>query len=122
MIMRRSIVKLCFVLLLSLIVGIVFQITYTKAVSAQSITSLSSEISRLRTRVNQLESEVRNLSRSMPRTTQPRQVSPPRTIDRGSTVELSDPMFQRLATLVIELKEQVKDLDKRVKKIENIIN
>ena len=120
--MRRPIVKLCFALFLSLIVGVVFQITYTNAVSAQSITSLSSDISRLRTRVNQLESQVRNLSRSIPRINQPSQVNPPRSIDRGNTVDSSDPMFQRLATLVIELKEQVKDLDKRVKKIENIIN
>jgi hypothetical protein len=36
----------------------------------------------------------------------------------GETVGQSDPLFDRLSTLVIELKEEVRGLEKRVKTLE----
>ena len=98
-------------------------------VFGQSATSLNAEISSLRSRVNRLESEVRSLGRSsnLPnnRTTNPPRSNspsntPPSTID-GNLVGKSDPLFERFATLLIELKEDVRDLNQRLTEVENQI-
>jgi hypothetical protein len=46
----------------------------------------------------------------------PTTVNPP--VVNGEAIGTSDPLYQRLATLVIELKEDVKSIDRRLSKIE----
>jgi outer membrane murein-binding lipoprotein Lpp len=79
------------------------------------IYNLEADFNRVESRLNQIESQLGQSRRSpSPRTTlTPRQ-------SRGSRGNLSqqDPMFDRLATLVVELKQQVNKLEERVSKLE----
>lgn len=94
-----------------------------KPLFSQTNTGLNSEISSLRSRINRLESEVRNLrpSRStsispnnnIPRESLDREINnPPMVGDRA--IGKSDPLFERLATLIIELKEDVNNIENRL--------
>jgi hypothetical protein len=88
---------------------------------AQSDSAVRSELNSLRSRVSRLESEIRGASarRDYPSRNQSVPRSPSGTgVVNGQTVGRSDPMFERLSTLVIELKDQVNKLDKRVKTLE----
>jgi BMFP domain-containing protein YqiC len=87
---------------------------------AQSDTAVRSELTSLRNRISRLESQVSRLGGASPRSVSPSQTSPPNTprIVDGQAIGESDPMFERLATLVIEIREDVRNLDKRVKTLE----
>lgn len=90
-------------------------------VFAQSDTAVRSELSSLRTRVSRLEAQISRFSGtpSRPPANTPRQPSStsPRVVN-GQIIGESDPMFERLATLVIEIREDLRNLDKRVKTLE----
>lgn len=110
-------------LLILIVVGIA--ITQDRSVSAQSTTDFRAEITNLRTRVNHLEMEVRRLSQSSNRTTQSAadRIGSQSTIGNpplvnGQPIGRSDPMFERLANLVIELKQEVRELERRVVEVE----
>ena len=102
-------------------------LTLSIPVSAQSPTRLNAEISSLRSRVNRLESEIRRLNKSVSstniaepeRSPQPSRSSPPPTVVDGQIIGRSDPIVERLAILVIELKEDLRSLDRRVTELEN---
>ncbi|MEH1940421.1 MAG: hypothetical protein V7L01_09425 [Nostoc sp.] len=79
------------------------------------IYNLEADLNRVESRLSQIESQLGSSRQSSPRTTlTPRQSS-------GSRRNLSqqDPMFDRLATLVVELKQQVNKLEARVAKLES---
>ena len=93
----------------------------------------NSDIISLRARVNRLEQEVnqlrsRNLrapnarpGKKLPISpaappSRPTVVNPP--IVNGRAIGASDPMYERLATLLIELKEDVRNIDERLITIE----
>lgn len=93
---------------------------------AQSTARLDARISRLeaenfqlRARLNRLESQISRVSRQ----TSP-QVTPPRRTETAPPVSPSpgplsdDPMFERLATLVIELKERIQTLEQQVAELQ----
>jgi polyhydroxyalkanoate synthesis regulator phasin len=113
--LRRAIAKFALIFLLALSIGIGFQITRAQLVVAQSDTAVRSEINSLSTRVNRLENDIRSLMQSGSRTTRPINPSEP------SQIASSDPMFERLANLTIELKERITGLEKRVTQIEEKI-
>ncbi len=121
--MLKSLVNFLLIVLLS----IILIASNHSVVQAQSISSLNGEIINLRTRINRLESDLSFLKRSIPSNRNipntPTRESPSSTINNPPTINntvvgRSDPLFQRLATLVIELKEDVKNLDRRLKEIE----
>ncbi len=121
--------KLLFNLLLIVLLSLTLVVSSNPLVKAQSITGIRSEITTLRARVNRLESEVRNLSRSNTSNRTAPNISqrelPSSTINNppiinNRAVGRSDPLFERLATLVIELKEDVRDLDQRLTAIEKM--
>ncbi|MDJ0575838.1 MAG: hypothetical protein QNJ65_11815 [Xenococcaceae cyanobacterium MO_234.B1] len=121
--------KLLFNLLLIVLLSLTLVVSSNPLVKAQSITGIRSEITSLRARVNRLESEVRNLSRSNTSNRTAPNISqrelPSSTINNppiinNRAVGRSDPLFERLATLVIELKEDVRDLDQRLTAIEKM--
>lgn len=95
--------------------GIFLLLLWANRVSAQSDTAVRSELTSLRSRVSRLEAEVRRLSGV---TTRPVPSSPAPRIVEGEALGPSDPMFERLATLAIELKEDVRELQKRVTALE----
>lgn len=102
------------------------------SVSAQSNLN-NSDIISLRSRVNRLEQEINQIRYSF-RTnnsrpakklpipdrvapnSRPTVVNPP--IVNGQPVGKSDPMYERLATLLIELKEDVNNINQRLTQIE----
>jgi hypothetical protein len=121
--------KFIFSCLLILTIFIGINLSHYQTVLAQSSTEFRAEISSLRTRISRLENEVRRLSQITSRSTpQPSRNLTEKTplssnfgnppIINGQPVGRSDPMFKRLATLLIELKEDVKNLDKRLTKVE----
>ncbi|MGJ3251524.1 MAG: hypothetical protein ACFE0J_10390 [Elainellaceae cyanobacterium] len=80
------------------------------------ISRLESENTRLRSRINQLETQVSRISRSSG-VTVPDPVSPPATgLDDPAIA--SAPMFDRLATLVIETRQDVFALQDRLADLE----
>lgn len=120
---KKPLISLLIVVLLS----IILVLGSNNLVKAQSISTLNAEIIGLRTKVNRLESDVRNLRRSIGsnRSTPniPQREVPSSTINNppaidNTVVGRSDPLFQRLATLVIELKEEVRNLDQRLDTLE----
>lgn len=117
----RYFVKFSLTLLLILTISIGLQLIRPHLVFAQSDTAVRSEISSLTTRVTRLENELRSRrsGQNTPSGNLPESESvyPPQTVN-GRAVGASDPMFERLATLAIELKERVNALEKRVSELE----
>jgi hypothetical protein len=112
--------------------------TVNQPLLAQSDLNLKSDIISLQSRISRLEQEVNYLrsSRSSSNSsfqspdltpTKPKQpstsptdrttiINPP-VVD-GQVIGRSDPLYSRLATLLIELKEEVRNLDRRLTTIE----
>jgi hypothetical protein len=91
------------------------------ATPGQSTSVLESQISRietenrsLRSRLNQLESQVARLSNNAGI-----EVSPPISADTPYAISslAEDPTFKRLATLVIELKERVVEVEAAIARV-----
>lgn len=125
--LRRLLTLFCLGLVVVAFVGIGMGTLHPHSTSAQSITGVNSELMSLRTRVDRLESEISRLNLSISRSNQPNRPttypprnSPPIVNDRA--IGRSDPMFERLANLVIELKEDVRDLEKRLIQVEQKVN
>lgn len=105
------------------ILGFVIIPVYVKAQVSSGIESrlvrLESANLQLRSQISRLESQlnqVQGRTSSRPNLSTPvRPPTSPTVPYRGSTSTLSsDPMFQRLATLVIELKERVQALEAKI--------
>ncbi len=104
--------------------AIVFTLSiFSSRTSAQSSAALESRISRLesdnfqlRSQISRLESQVAAMSgRSVPSRTPSANIQTPPAPPRvNQQVSSSDPMFNRLATLVIELKERIQVLEAQV--------
>lgn len=127
---RISIATVCLTFFMASLVNFVPTRVFQPPASAQSELTLKSDIISLKARLSRLEQEVTSL-RSL--NTRPRNSSvpkqPPITVEPlnnppvidGQSVGRSDPMFQRLATLLIELKEDVRNIDRRLTKIEKAV-
>lgn len=119
----KSTIKVGLGLWLFLAASIVILTVYSpQPLSARSLSSISAEVTSLNTRVNQLESQVRQLSRSIAQSK--RTVSPNPPANKKipvRSIEPSDPMFDRLANLAIELKERLDKLEERIDRLEQKI-
>ena len=112
------------IICLAFLVGLLI---FPPLTSAQSTAALASRLSRLetenfqlRSQINRIESQLSTLTQQVPsqnRSPNPPAPAPsvPRTPPR---VLSSDPMFDRLATLVIELKERIQDLEVKVAELQ----
>ncbi|MGK7934195.1 MAG: hypothetical protein AB4206_00060 [Xenococcaceae cyanobacterium] len=120
--------KVCLSLLLVLLVSLGIQGNKSNYVWAQSSTDTfnRAETLNLKREIRQLEAEIRRLNqlnrRSNSLTPTPRSNLNNTPMVNNQPVGSSDPMFQRLANLLIELKEDVKKLDERMTKIEQQVN
>ncbi len=103
---------LIFVLALMLLLSV-----FQGAVPAQSVSQLDARVSRLESENSVLRSQLSQLASQISRgdrgsgvsVAPPRVSSPP----ASNSVLASDPMFNRLATLVIELRERIIALENR---------
>ncbi|QMS92385.1 hypothetical protein HUN01_34130 [Nostoc edaphicum CCNP1411] len=111
--------KIKVLVLAGILVTIIWAGLFPKTASSQQVESrinnLEADFNRVESRLNQIESQLGRTGQSpSPRTTlTPRQP----TGSRGNLSQ-QDRMFDRLATLVIELKQQVNKLEERVAKLE----
>jgi polyhydroxyalkanoate synthesis regulator phasin len=110
--------KISFYGFLALIISLLLILSFVNASKAQSDTAVRSELISLRNRVERLESQVRGITiRGENAAPIPRRRSGTGIV-KGEVVGETDPLFQRLATLVIELKEDLKKLEQRVQILE----
>lgn len=83
------------------------------------INALQLDVNNIESRLNRIESQLNQIGRSVsPGAPAP---PPPSPINTGrNRPQLNrDQMFDRLATLVIELREQIRELEARVSKVES---
>jgi hypothetical protein len=103
---------------LILILSLLLILNFVNRVNAQSDTAVRSELINLRNRVDRLESQIRGITVRQGNAAP----SPDRRsgtgIVQGGIIGKSDPLFERLATLVIELKEDFQKLEQRVQVLE----
>lgn len=112
------------IVIISLI--LVFLVVNNYPVQSQYITGINADISQLRSRINRLESEVRNLrqanSSALPANNTPERSTIsegdiPVEVD-GELIGRSDLFSERLATLLIELREDINDIESRLNALE----
>lgn len=103
---------------LALIVAIAFWSIHPAATAQDSrISALEVDINGLESRLNRLEAQISQITRT-PYPGAPASPSPPRNTRRSQPQLSREQMFDRLATLVIETKDQVNKLQARVAKLE----
>ncbi len=105
-------------LLIIIILLIVIFVQQINPVSASVENRLRGEINRLQARVSRLESVVTNLRQGSNNNNNIPPLNPSPQIVDGEIIGRSDPLFERLSILVIELKERVMDLEKRMNQLE----
>lgn len=112
------------ILALAFLLGVVILQTFKPAQASSMldtrVSRVESEISQLRSQMSRLEGQVYRLNNqggtvdNSPRVETPQPVyTPPQPIP--------DQMFERLATLVIELRDQVNQIDARLREVENTV-
>ena len=79
--------------------------------------NLEFDFNRLESQVNRIERQLNRGNYSSPKTPNNAPSSPRRS--RRVSPQEREEMFDRLATLVIEIKDDIKDLQKRVSQLEN---
>ena len=124
---RRLVDRICLCLVVA--IAICFLSLFQPSL-AQTDFGLKSDIISLKSRLARLEQEVTTLRsnlRSPNHNNRVKQPTPPRSnytsgnppIVNGQAIGPSDPLYERLATLLVELKEDVKNIDRRLKDLED---
>lgn len=98
--------------------GSFFAGTASSQLVESRLSNLESDLNRLESRLVYIESQLGRSGSSPPSRTTPTPSLPSRP-RRNQTQQQRDQMFDRLATLFVELKEQVNTLEKRVIKLES---
>jgi uncharacterized coiled-coil protein SlyX len=112
------------ILVLSAIVGvaIAFQFTPAQASVESKVAQLESRILQLQYQVRRLQSQIRDLRNdNLDRANPPRRANPPSESTPSRPITSDDPMFDRLATLVIEHKDRMDRLETRIEALEEAI-
>ncbi|HYW20861.1 MAG TPA: hypothetical protein VE956_16480 [Nodularia sp. (in: cyanobacteria)] len=102
------------------VVIIVWMGLFSNPASSQQIESrfnnLQADFNRVESRLSRIESQLNQMAKPpSPRTSLTR----PQSTNAGRNLSAQEQKFERLATLVVELKQQVNELDKRVSQIES---
>lgn len=113
----KKIVLSCLTLLLVIVAWTWLISTPASSQTQSQINALEVDLNGIESRLNRIEAQLNQLGRFAPPTpTTPR---PSRSGSGRNTPLSRDQMFDRLATLVIELKQQVNKLETRVSKLES---
>jgi chaperonin cofactor prefoldin len=86
------------------------------------LSRLENTVFSLRSQISSLEREVRSLQRQQHNNQPPPATPQPSPNQRPSADISDDPMFDRLATLAIELKQRLNKLESRVERVESKLN
>ncbi|MBE9210374.1 hypothetical protein IQ244_28505 [Nostoc sp. LEGE 06077] len=93
-----------------------FSRTASSQQTESRLNNLQADFNRMESRLNQIESQLGNTRQSPnSRTT----ITVPQSSRRNLSQSERDKMFDRLATLVVELKQQVNTLEQRIAKLES---
>ena len=116
----KKITLICIALLLGIVAwgGLIPEIALSQQQQSR-LNAVEIDINRIETRLNRIESQISQVGRfgsSRPPVDPPPQ--PPNNSGRNQPQLSREQMFDRLATLVIELREQIKELEARVSKLE----
>ena len=112
----KKIVLSCLTLLLVIVAWTWLISTPASSQTQSQINALEVDLNGIESRLNRIEAQLNQLGRFAPPTGTPR----PSRSNSGRNTPLSRAqMFDRLATLVIELKQQVNKLETRVSKLES---
>ena len=112
----KKIVLSCLTLLLVIVAWTWLISTPASSQTQSQINALEVDLNGIESRLNRIEAQLNQLGRFAPPTATP----PPSGSNSGRNTPLTrDQMFDRLATLVIELKQQVNKLETRVSKLES---
>ncbi|MBN3962542.1 hypothetical protein [Nostoc sp. NMS8] len=103
-----------------ILITIIWGSFFSKTASSQQVESrinnLEADLNRVESRLNQIESQLgKTRQSSSSRTT----LTPRQSTGSRGNLSQQEPIFDRLATLVIELKQQVNKLEERVANIES---
>ncbi|WP_138498228.1 carbohydrate porin [Nostoc sp. PA-18-2419] len=112
--------KIKVLILAGILVVLIWGGLFSNTASSQQVESrlnnLEADLNRVESRLNQLESQLNRTGKSpSPRTT----LTPRQSTGSRQNLSQQGSMFDRLATLVIELKQQVNKLEERVSKLES---
>jgi Tfp pilus assembly protein FimT len=112
--------KIKVLVIAGILVTIVWGSFFSKTASSQQVESrinnLEADFNRVESRLNQIESQLGQSRQSpSPRTT----LTPRQSTSSRGNLSQQDRMLDRLATLVVELKQQVNELKERVAKLES---
>ncbi len=130
----RHLSKFCLGLFLVLIISFGIPLTRSTSVFAQPNSNIErfnrAETLNLRRQIRQLDGNIRRLNQNNSRSRlnfsnpsfPPRETFGNPPIVNGQPVGRSDPLFERLATLLIELKEDVRNIDQRLVEIEQKVD
>lgn len=116
----KKIAALCLALLVAVLMLQIFTTAPASSQTDSRVSRLESEVYSLRSQLSRLESQVYQLNnRSQPPTSRDRrsQIPPEPALDRP--VKPTEPTFQRLATIVIELQERITEIEKRLSNLES---
>jgi hypothetical protein len=117
--MLESVITCVLVICLAIALAAVHRPVAAQSVSRQSLNNFNTDFTKLRTRVNRLEDQLRNDNRiTTPNISVPERTEQRPAIVNGRAVGASDPLLERLSTLLIELKEDVNGIDKRLTALE----
>lgn len=113
----KKIVLSCLTLLLVIVAWTWLISTPASSQTQSQINALEVDINSIESRLNRIESQLNQFGRFAP--PMPPNPRPSRSNSGRNTPLSRDQMFDRLATLVIELKQQVNKLETRVSKLES---
>ncbi|WP_323302584.1 hypothetical protein [Crocosphaera sp. UHCC 0190] len=105
-----------FLILITLITILVF--IQISPIFASDDSRFRADIDRLNARVSRLENAILNVRQRQDNSANNPSINTSPQIIDGEVIGRSDPLFERLSTLVIELKERVMNLEKRMTQIE----
>lgn len=117
MIMLKTIGITCLAIIVALIILSSHTLAQSSGALESRVSRLESDNFQLRSQISRIESHLAQLSgRSPSRSSTPNRSAPqvPLSTTRQRQVSSSDPMFDRLATLVVELKGRVQALETQV--------
>ncbi len=115
--------KLLLICLTTILVTISWYGLNSAAFSQPSrLTNLDADVSRLESRLNRLEAQISQISRGQVSSAIASPAPSPINSERKPPQLSRDQMFDRLATLVVETKDQVNKLQARVSKLEKLRN
>lgn len=118
--MKPSWLRRFALLFFGLLLGSLLALTSIPAsasIDESRLSRLESDLSRLESEVNRLSSQIQSVDRPRDRD-RPNPVEVPAIARTPSSTLANDPMFDRLATLVVELKRKVDGLEERLVQLE----